>query len=433
MNYMKKHTAIILSGILTVVCFAMYALNISNYSFIDTDETKFVSIAKEMLNYSEWINVRLNGENIINIPPLLFWIVNLSCIIFGKISTGAVRLPISYISVFSILFMFFSIKSILTKTYAFIISLIMSTCFGIIVFSHLATNDMLSAVLMMMSIVFGYLSIFGKKEKNIFMFRQLTYIFSSFAVLSCGILGFLVPFTAVLAMNIFAGKLKQMFNPKNVIWGIIIFLLIVMPWNVYMFCKHGINFILTNLSLLNFFHTTGIRKMAVVTGLFLLGFSPWALSSLWILGRNFKDTIDSVISYFKDNSPDKLKEKWQKLKKINQFISLNTITFFTVLIFALLYGEKNTYLILLLMFPAACISGRYWYGYLLKKEHNKSIFVSTMIPDLILIICSLAGLFGHNILNKFIFQGIINLVIPLVIIFFVIPLISIFAIILKDF
>ncbi len=431
MNYFKRHTAAALSGILTVVCLIMYALNISNYSFIDTDETKFVSTAKEMLNYSEWINIRLNGENLLNIPPLFFWIVNLSCIIFGKISAGAVRMPISLISAAGILFVFFTAKRILTNTYAFIISLITATCLGTIVFSHLATNDMLSAVLMMMSIVFGYLSVFEKENKSTFLSRQLTYIFSSLSVLSCGILGFIIPFTAVLAMNIFAGRVKQMFNLKNIICGIIIFSLIVMPWNIIMFYKYGTVFIKENLLLLNIFNTAGIHKMAVATGLFLLGFFPWTLSTLWILGRNFKDTAESVVSYFKDNSPDKLKEKWHKLKRIKQFMSLNTITFFTVFIFALLYGEKNTYLILLLIFPASFISGCYWYDYLIKKEHNKSIFVSTIIPDFIMIICSLTGLFGHNILNKFIFQGIINLVIPLVIIFFVIPLISIFAVILK--
>ena len=83
------------------------------------------------------------------------------------------------------------------------------------------------------------------------------------------------------------------------------------------------------------------------------------------------------------------------------------------------------------MFPASCISGHYWYEYIIEKEHDKSIFFSTLIPNLVLIICSLIGLFGHNIINTLIFQGLNHLIIPLVIIFFVIPLIGIFSVILK--
>ncbi len=431
MNYLKRHTELILAGFLVIICFAMYGLNISNYAFIDTDETKFVSIAKEMLNYSDWVNIRLNGENMLNLQPLLFWIINLSCVIFGKISAGAVRLPISCISVLGILILYCTAKSILTKTYAFIIALIMAVSLGTIVFSHLATNDMLSAVLIVITILTDYKIIFAKKSQNTFILRLCEYFFCGLSVLSCGILGFIIPFTVILAMNIFAGKLKQMLLPKNIIAWIFIFTLTAAPWNLLMFYKHGVSFAEDNLSALNIFRTTGIRQMLSVTGLFILGFSPWAFSSLWILGRNFKDTVISVLSYFKNNSQDKLKEKWNKLKKIDKFVSLSTITFFVIFLYALLYGEKNTFIILLLMFPAACISGNYWYSYIVKKDHNKSIFFSIMIPNLIFIACSLAGLFGHNILNQFIFQGIINLVIPLIVIFFVIPVISIFAIILK--
>lgn len=431
MNYIKRHKELLLAGVILIICFAMYALNISDYSFMDTKEAKYVSIAKEMLNYSDWINIKLNGENILNIQPLFFWIVNLSCLIFGKISAGAVRLPISCISVAGILFLFYVVKNVLTKAYAFIIALILSTCLGVIVFSHLATNDMLSAVLMSCAMLSGVIPIFAKKSENTFKRRLFTYFLCGLSVLSCGILGLIVPFISILAMNIFSGNLKEMLRPKNLIFGIGIFLLTVLPWNLIMFSKHGFEFLQENWANLSLVGNIGIHQVAYVLGLFLLGFSPWIFSSLWILGRNFKDTIVSVFSYFKDNSQERLKEKWLKLNKVDKFISLNTIMFFTILVFALLYGAKNIFLILLLMFPAACISGNYQYSYLVRKEHNKSIFFATMIPNLIFIACSLVGLFGHNILNQFIFQGIINLMIPLIIIFFVIPVISIFAIILK--
>ena len=431
MNYSNKSADIFYTVILFVVCFLLFCTNISGYPYIDTDETKFVSIAKDMLNYSDWLNIKLSGENFFDLSPLFFWITNLSCLIFGKISPEAVRAPVSLISFLGIIVLYQSIKNIITKTYAFIISMIMAACLGTVVFSRLATNDMMFAVITMCIILTAYLSIFSKNTSNTYKYWIVIYILSAFSMLCAGLFGILIPLISIMAIYIFAGRLKEVFKPCNMILGLIIFLIIAMPWHLIMIYKHGVLFIKESLLAYNFLQYIGIKEFAKVIGFFVLGFSPWAFSFLWILGRKFKDITTSVTAYFKDNSQDKLKEKWKKLSKVDKFLSLNTIVFFTVLIFSLLYGTKYTFLILLLMFPASCISGHYWYEYIIKKDHDKSIFFSTIIPNLILIICSLLGLFGHNILNRWLFQGLNHLIIPLIIIFFIIPVTSIFAVILK--
>ncbi|MBQ9244901.1 glycosyltransferase family 39 protein [bacterium] len=431
MNYPNKYISIFHIVLLAIICFMIFFSNMSSYPFIDTDETKFVSIAKEMLNYSDWINVKLNGENIYTIPPFFFWITNLFCVLIGKISIVTMRMPISIISLAGVLILYSELKKILTQTYASIITLIFTTCLGILIFSRLATNDMMSLIIFMVTILLSYKVIFTENEKNTIFYWLLIYSLSAISVLCSGLFGFAIIFISILTMHIFAGKLKELFHPKNFLSGIITFLILLCPWFVIMIYKHKLMFIKEYLSIYNFIKYIGIKEFLNVIGLFVISFSPWIFSFLWILGKKSKDIFNSIFSYFKDNSQDKLKEKWKKLKKIDKFASLNTIVFFTSFIFALLYGYKYTYLILFMIFPAACISGKYWYEYIIKHQHGKSIFFATIIPNLILIICSLLGLFGHNILNEWIFQGFSNLLIPLIIIFFVIPVISIFAVILK--
>ncbi len=432
MDYLRKNSNLISIAILFIVCFLLYFPNIGSYPFIDTDETKFVSIAKDMLNYSDWINIKINGENVFDISPLFFWITNLSCLLFGKISTEIVRLPISLISIIGILFLYISLKKLLRKTYSFIISLIMATCLGTIVFSRLATNDIIFVITTMISVLFSYLSIFSNEEEKKTKYWIGTYIFCALSILCSGLFGFFIIFFSVLAMHIFAGKLKEIFIPKNIIIGLLIFSILLLPWHLIMIYKHRIFFIKEYLYVYNFLNYFNIKNIFIVIGFFILGFSPWSFSFLWILEQKAKDILNSIFSYFKDNSEEKLREKWNNLTKIDKFISLNTIVFFTSLIFALLYGSKYTFLILFLMFPAACISGHYWYEYMIRKEHDRSIFFATMIPNLIFIICSLLGLFGHNIINKWLFQDLGHLILPLIIIFFIIPVISIFAVILKS-
>lgn len=427
MNYLKKNAGLISKVILLVICFLLFIPNMSNYPFIDTDETKFVSIAKEMLNNSDWINIKLNGNNAYEIPPFFIWITNLSCLIFGKISQEVVRLPISLASIFGIFAIFTTLKGILRKTYSFIVAIIMATSLGTLVFSRLATNDMLFIVFTMLSILFSYRAIFKSETK----YWAAVYLFSTLAFLSGGLFGIAIPFVSIIAMHIFAGKLKEALNLKNLFMGLLIFAILTIPYYSIMLYKHGFNFIHDYLISYNFIKHIGLKETAIVLGLFILGFSPWSFSFLWIFGRKFKEIIRSIISYFKDNSQAKLEEKWKELPLIDKFLSLNTIVFLTTFIFAILYGAKYTFLILFMMFPASCISGNYWYEYIIKKEHDRSIFFATMIPNIILITCSLLGLFGHNIINQWLFHGLNHLFVPLIIIFFIIPIISIFAVVLK--
>ncbi len=430
MNYHKKYT-IIHIFVLLIICLMIFFPNISSYPFIDTDETKFVSIAKDMLNYSDWINIKINGEDVFGLSPLFFWITNISCVLFGKINMISTRLPISIISLLVVLITYIRLRNTLTRTYAFIIALILSTCLGTLIFARIATNDMMSAALIIMPILLAYSAIFSKNKRKIPFYWVGIYFLSALSVLSSGLFGFFIIAFSILTMHIFSGNLKEIIKPRNMIPGLIIFSMLVLPWHAIMVYKHKMLFIKEYFSVYNFLKYSGLKEYLWVIVFAIFCFLPWAFSFLWILGTKAKDSFISFISYFKDNSQDKLHEKWYKLKKIDKFISLNTIVFFTALFFALLYGSKYTFLILFMVFPASCIAGRYWYEYIIKRRHDKSIFIATIVPNLALIICSLLGLFGHNILNQWLFQGFNNLIIPLIVIFFAIPVISIFAVLLK--
>ena len=126
MNYIKKHIGIFISMFLILMCIILYFINLGEYPLIDTDETKFVSIARDMLNLNNWITPKLNGNNYYDSTPLLFWLINISFIAFGKISTFAARIPIFVICLLGFLSLYITVSKILTKTYAMIISLYLS-------------------------------------------------------------------------------------------------------------------------------------------------------------------------------------------------------------------------------------------------------------------------------------------------------------------
>lgn len=431
MKQIKTHSQYIIAAILSVLCFLLYWLNMGNYAFLDTDETRFVTVAKDMLDSSDWLNIKLNGENNFNYPPLLFWLINLSCFAFGKITNEIVRLPISFLTSFGILMLFFLLKNLLSKSYAFIITVIFATSLGTLVFSRLATTEMLFCIFSMSAVLCASKTLFSRKNKQKIIVWALAYLFIAFATMTVGALGFIIPSICIFAIYMFSGNIKELFLPKHLIPGLIILAVVTLPWHIIMLNKHGLVFAKEYLSVCNFTKYAGIKETLNVLSIFFAGFLPWAFSFLWIIGAKAKDIISSIRAYFKDNSQVKLQDKWQKLKTTERFLYINTILFFTSLVFAVLYGVKCTYTIVFLLFPASCITGFYWYEYIIKKEHDRSIFFATIIPNLILIICSLIGLFCHNFLNTMIMESLNNLIVPLVTIFFLIPLFGIFSVILK--
>ena len=216
----------IIGVFLLFLCFILYWLNMGNYAFLDTNETRFVSIAKDMLSNSDWINIKLNDENYFKYPPLLFWLINFSCVAFGKINAEVVRLPISIISSFGIILMFFMLKNMLSKSYAFIITLIFATSIGTLVFSRLATNDMLFCIFSLAAVLCASKTLFSRKNKQKIIVWTLVYLFIAFATMTCGVLGFVIPAVCIYAMYILSGNMKELFNPKHFVPGLIIFSLI---------------------------------------------------------------------------------------------------------------------------------------------------------------------------------------------------------------
>lgn len=431
MNSIKKQSNFFPIIFLIAICYVLYAINLNSYPLIDTDETKYVSIARDLINNNDWINTKLNGVDYFETPPLIFWLINASFIAFGKISAQAARFPFAMMAIMIITMSFISISKILTKSFALITSLILASSLGFLVFSRIATNDILFITTTMFAILCVYNILFGNKATPKKQLWLLTYISIAFSILSGGLFGILIPVISIIAIYTFAGKLKEIIKPTNIIMGLIIITAIVSPWFLIMFQKHESIFVEEFIGMYTLFKFSGIKESGLVILFFILGFLPWSFSFLWIIGSKIFKIKDSIVSYFKDNSQSKLEEKWKMLNKTDKFISVNTIVFFISFILAILYGSKHTYLILFLLFPASCITGYYWYEYLFRKEHDKSIFFATIIPNILLITCSILALIGYNFANTLITDGFNYLILPLTIIFFVIPLLGIFAVILK--
>lgn len=208
-----------------------YGLNL--YGLANNNEGLYAEVAREMYLSHQYIIPTLNGLPYIEKPPLLYWLINLCFHCFGA-NTFAARLVTATCGMlvcFSVAIFAQQIKRLHEGLLA---ALILSTSLGFILISRIVFFDMLLTAMFTLSLLSFYIS-WSLANIN---YLRIAYFFLGLAVLAKGpiacVLGLLIVGTFLLVTKTFSLHIKQLFDPI----GILIFLLISLPWHVLATIQH---------------------------------------------------------------------------------------------------------------------------------------------------------------------------------------------------
>lgn len=353
---MTKRYATIMYSTLIFVLIIGFFYQLGSYPLLDIDETRYVDMARGMFNSKDYMTLYLNGNFFFEKPPLYFWIECFSFKILGTISELSARLPIVLLSLFPAGLLFSLCKKVKDEKFAIITT---ATLFTSLEYMFLTKIAILDSVLtsFVTSSVLCYFYTFFTEEKNKKYFWTLTYIFSALAVLSKGIPGIAIPILVIFISTIAFKTYKETIKYS---WGIIIFLLITLPWHIIMLNLHGKLFFdeyIIKHHILRFLGSDVINRT-----------QPWYFYILTLIWGLFPH-IFILIS------------KLPQMKEIrfdNKFLTLNFIGFAIVLIFFSLSGAKLiTYILPAYVFSAVFI-GNIWYNYIQQGNNNVKISIITL-------------------------------------------------------
>ena len=232
-NFVNKYIDVLSIFILLVVCIAVYFFGIGSYPLMDVDETRYASIARDMFLSKDYLTIYLNGDYFFEKPPLYFWSECLSFGLFGKINEFTLRFPCALYALILTLGVYFTGKKIVSRKFGLISALILATSLEFTILSRFAILDIIVTSLIGLSVLCGFLTQFVQ-DRNKKYFWWLFYIFSGMAVMAKGIPGFVIPFGIMFCVTLFNKTFKQCFRPLYMIPGIILFLLITLPWHIVM-------------------------------------------------------------------------------------------------------------------------------------------------------------------------------------------------------
>ncbi len=378
-DFIKKHGDLFTFLGLLIVCYFIFFFNIGNYPLMDVDETRYVSMARDMFHCKDFLTLYLNGEFFFEKPPLYFWGECLSFAIFGKVTEFTARFPVALYGTLSTLLLYFTGKKIVSRRFGVISALILATTLEFVILAKFAILDIVVTTCVGFSIMFGFLTQFVQDKNKKYMW-WLFYIFSGLAVMAKGIPGFVVPFAVMFFVTIANKTFKQVFKPQYILPGFLLFFLIVLPWHLIMFKIHDPLFFheyIIKHHIERFLNSNEINReqpfyFYILTVLW--GLVPWIFSAIAV-------GITKLKSIKKFNVTE--------LSNPQKYLLFNAIAFVVTMLFFSSSSTKLITYILPVYFFTACILGFVWEDYMFNKKYEKPINITVYILGGI---CILAGI-----------------------------------------
>ena len=381
-NFVLKHPELFTILGLTILFYFIFFHNIWAYALMDVDESRYVSMSKDMFHTKDFLTLYLIKQFFFEKPPLYFWGECLSFAFWGRVTEFTARFPVALDGMLCCFTVYFLGKRIISRGYGVVSSLIFATSLEFLILAKFAILDIVVATCIGFSLCFGIFTNFCQEKHKKYCW-WLFYIFSGLAVMAKGIPGFVIPFGSMFFISLYSKNFKEIFKPLYFIPGIILFLLITLPWHIIMLKMHDPLFFEEYIVKHHIERFIGGNELGREQPFYfyiltlLWGFFPWIFSVLAVFIRKIvkKDFV------------------FKNVTNIQKFLVYNGIITLFVLVFFSASDTKLVTYILPIYGSLACLGGYIWTRYIEKGEYSKIINITVYILGGIFILASIIALF----------------------------------------
>ncbi len=216
---------------------ALFLADLGGIPFIDRDEGEYSTVAREMIQRSDWVVPHVNGRVYFEKPPLFFWLMALSFKAFG-FEEGAGRLPSALAGlVLAGLLGWFGRRQ-LGGLFGLLTVSMTITAFLIVLLARVALLDTLLTLWTTAALIFFYEGYRAPPDRERWYFL-VGWIALGLAFLTKGPVGVVIPLITLIPMAIFNRDLLITLKRVRIWEGLIVGLVIVGPWLALAFLQEG--------------------------------------------------------------------------------------------------------------------------------------------------------------------------------------------------
>jgi len=369
-------------SILFLSCYVLFLFGNNFFSLTDPDEVFYSLTAKEMAAKNEWVTPLIFGQPQFEKPPLTYWLIETSFKAWGESPFTARLFPAIFAIIGVIAVYFLGLMGFKDERKAFLSAIVLATSAFFAGMGKTVFTDMIFSVFILCAFTMFVLAYTDRRRQGIGFIGF--YVFCALATLTKSPLGFVIPQLAVVLFLLYQRQIDFLKN-WFVLIGFLVYLIIALPWYVYMYDQYGQVFIR------EFFYNDHWRRfleaehhsndrwyfypVTMIAGLF-----PWSLFLIaaWVdLFKRLKSSVTLV-----------------------DYLSLSWILS-VLLVFQMAHSKLASYI--LPLFPAlALMTGNFLGNCLSQIQDRRKIQNLLCASFAILIVFGAAVMFGHKAYQHYI-------------------------------
>ena len=113
--------------VLAIISFAIFFLNSGGWDLWNPDEPRYAQVAKEMMESGNWILPHHNNKVYPDKPPVFFWLIALSSMVKGEVTSFSARLPSALAAVLGVFLTYLLGSKLYNARAGFISALVLTT------------------------------------------------------------------------------------------------------------------------------------------------------------------------------------------------------------------------------------------------------------------------------------------------------------------
>jgi 4-amino-4-deoxy-L-arabinose transferase-like glycosyltransferase len=354
---MKKNTWLFDYFWLTLALLIFFGIFLGSRVLSVPDEGRYSEIPREMLLFHDFITPHLDGIKYFEKPPLLYWIQTAAISLFG-INEWGLRLPTALFAVLGSLSVYTAGRFLLGRVAAILATLVLATSPLYFAMAHSITLDMAVSVFITITLLSFITAIhlpeLSRARRNV---CWLMFIAAALALLTKGLIGIALPGLVIITWLLIFNRWREL-TKIHFVSGLIIFLLISLPWHILVQIKNPefFYFYFIKQHVLRYLTKAMDRYQPVwwFIPILVIGLFPWII----FLYQALRDAIK--ISWA---------DRWQKSIEIFLFIwAVEIFLFFS-------FSDSKLIPYILPVFPpVALLIGNYFY-YLISRQNKKAAFM----------------------------------------------------------
>lgn len=191
------------------------------------DEGMYAAIARRMVRTGDWLQLAYEGRPYINKPPLHFWFMALSFVVWGP-NEFAIRFPSATFGIGMVFLVYVSGRLLFDRRLGLIAALITTTTLSSVWHAHQARFDVELAFWMNLAFIAFYLAYRGGGRRLGYL--CIAFLSMAVATMLKGPVGVLLPAVSGVAFLVFTRRSRVLAEIPFLLTGMAIFLLITVPY-----------------------------------------------------------------------------------------------------------------------------------------------------------------------------------------------------------